>query len=295
MLCGIQELMKIKNLTIIGIIIAIFVFVVSIYINFDLVVNVRTYTDQNLNHVEEMKENQLRLDVTLNQWLDVKTGLSTRTLQPIQTQTTKLIQAMERHIHLFEFSLKDMNRVSLNRHQKVIDELQSMLINSRTRLDELSLSISNEDVDQASLVYTNITNQVDAVKVRYDEMNKVVVRDLSLLINFAFALILFVLAILVFGMIRFVYFQIPYMVKSLTNLADKHYHQSLKGPKPFFIEEKNIHGYIDNLFEDNRFIEDVGRLDQSISCGRCDGSIISIIKRKNGRLEWWSPDPWFMF
>lgn len=128
MLCRIQELMKIKNLTIIGIIIAIFVFVVSIYINFDLVVNVRTYTDQNLNHVEEMKENQLRLDVTLNQWLDVKTGLSTRTLQPIQTQTTKLIQAMERHIHLFEFSLKGMNRVSLNRHQKAIDELQDMLI-----------------------------------------------------------------------------------------------------------------------------------------------------------------------
>ena len=63
--------MKIKNLTIIGIIIAIFVFVVSIYINFDLVVNVRTYTDQNLSYVAEMKENQLRLDVTLNQWLDV--------------------------------------------------------------------------------------------------------------------------------------------------------------------------------------------------------------------------------
>ena len=252
-----KNIMKIKNLTIIGIIIAIFVFIVSIYINFNLVVNVRSYTDQNLNHVEEMKENQLRLDVTLNQWLDVKTGLSTRALQPIQTKTTKLIQAMERHIHLFEFSLKDMNRVSLNRHQKAIDELQSMLIDLTTRLDELSLSISNEDVDQASLVYTNITNQVDAVKVRYDEMNKVVVRDLSLLINFAFALILFVLAILVFGMIRFVYFQIPYMVKSLTNLADKHYHQSLKRPKPFFIEEKNIHGYIDNLFEENRFIEDV--------------------------------------
>ena len=236
-----KNIMKIKNLTIIGIIIAIFVFIVSIYINFDLVVNVRTYTDQNLSYVAEMKENQLRLDVTLNQWLDVKTGLSTRALQPIQTKTTKLIQAMERHIHLFEFSLKDMNRVSLNRHQKAIDELQSMLIDLTTRLDELSLSISNEDVDQASLVYTNITNQVDAVKVRYDVMNKVVVRDLSLLINFAFALILFVLVILVFGMIRFVYFQIPYIVNSLTDLADKHYHQSQKKQKPFFIE-KNIHG-----------------------------------------------------
>jgi len=72
-------------------------------------------------------------------------------------------------------------------------------------------------------------------------MNKVVIRDLSLLINFAFALILFVLAVLVFGMIRFVYFQIPYIVNSLTDLADKHYHQSQKKQKPFFIE-KNIHG-----------------------------------------------------
>jgi virulence-associated protein VapD len=206
-----------------------------------LVVNVRNYTDQNLNHVEEMKENQLRLDVSLSQWFDVKNRLSTRPIEPIQTQATKLIQAMERHIHLFEFSLKDMNRISLNRHQKAIDELQSMLNELRTKLDELSVFISDEDVLQANLVYTNITNQVDAVRIRYDMMNKVVIRDLSLLINFAFALILFVLAVLVFGMIRFVYFQIPYIVNSLTDLADKHYHQSQKKQKPFFIE-KNIHG-----------------------------------------------------
>ncbi len=188
-----------------------------------------------------MKENQLRLDVSLSQWFDVKNRLSTRPIEPIQTQATKLIQAMERHIHLFEFSLKDMNRISLNRHQKAIDELQSMLNELRTKLDELSVFISDEDVLQANLVYTNITNQVDAVRIRYDMMNKVVIRDLSLLINFAFALILFVLAVLVFGMIRFVYFQIPYIVNSLTDLADKHYHQSQKKQKPFFIE-KNIHG-----------------------------------------------------
>ena len=98
--------MKIKTLTIIGILIATFVFVVSIYINFDLVVNVRKYTEQNQNHVDEIKEQQLRLDVSLNQWLDVKINQSTRPIEPIQTQTTKLIQALKRQIHLFEYNLR---------------------------------------------------------------------------------------------------------------------------------------------------------------------------------------------
>lgn len=249
--------MKIKTLTIIGIIIATFVFVVSIYINFDLVVNVRYYTDQNLNHVENLKESQLRLDVSLNQWLDVKNGLSTRSIEPIQSQAATLIQAMKGQINQFDASLEDMNRVSLNRHQTATNEIKSMIIVLNTKLDELVTHLSNEDVAQSNAVYINITNQVNAIKIRYDQMNRVVVTDLSLLINFTFGLVLIVLAILIFGMVRFVYFQIPYMVKSLTNLADKHYHQSLKKPKPFFIEEENIHGYIDNLFEENRFIEDI--------------------------------------
>lgn len=249
--------MKIKTLTIIGILIATFVFVVSIYINFDLVVNVRKYTEQNQNHVDEIKEQQLRLDVSLNQWLDVKINQSTRPIEPIQTQTTKLIQALKRQIHLFEYNLKDMNRVSLNRHKRTIDDIQSMLEQLNLNLDALGTQLSAENVAKASDIYIEITDQVNSIKVRYAQMNAVVVRDLSLLINIAFGLLLAVFGLLIFGLVRFVYFQIPYMVNSLTNLADKHYNLSLKQPKPFFVEEKNIHGYIEDLFEENRFIEDV--------------------------------------
>lgn len=249
--------MKIKTLTIISIIIASLIFVVSIYINFDLVVNVRKYTEQNLNHVEEMKFTQLRMDVSLNQWLDVKNKQSTRPIEPIQDQANELIQTMERRTELFDDSLREMNRVSIQRHKIAITELQAMLSELRDKLDVLVTHITQENVAEVSQVYTEITDQVEAIKVRYAKMNEIIVMDLSLLINIAFGFLIVVFAFLIFGLVRFVYFQIPYMVTSLTNIADKHYHQALKQPKPFFIEEKNIHGYIDDLFEENRFIEDV--------------------------------------
>lgn len=249
--------MKIKTLTIIGITIAVFIFIGSIYVNFDLVVNVRYYTERNQNHVEELIEDQLRLDVSLNQWFDVKNKLSIRLLEPIQNQASQRMQSMQTQIIHFKTSLDEMNRVSIKRHQVAITELKGMLTQLSEDLDTFHAYITSEDVISASASYISITRQATAIQDRYIQMNSVVVNDLSLLINIAFVMMLIVLAILVFGMVRFVYFQIPYMVTSLTNLADKHYHQSLTKPKPFFIEEQNIHGYIDDLFEENRFIEDI--------------------------------------
>ena len=63
--------MKIKNLTITALIISFFIIITSIYVNFDLVVNVRFYVDKNNELVESLNENQLRLETPIQQLKDI--------------------------------------------------------------------------------------------------------------------------------------------------------------------------------------------------------------------------------
>lgn len=249
--------MKIKTLTLIGIVIASLVFIVSIYVNFDLVVNVRYYTDLNQRTVENIAEHRLQLDLPMELWLDVQHGTSLRPIEPIQTQANEIISSMRNQISLFKRSLSDMNRISLNRHSNTIAVFQTELDQLDNALVVLVDQILSDDVLGTQNSNIDIRSRIGLIQTRYESMNRDILNDLSLVINFIFLLLLIVLATLAFGMIRFVYFQIPYMVKGLTNLADKHYGEELRKPRPFFTEEQDIHRYIDDLFEENQFIEEV--------------------------------------
>ncbi|MHB8097628.1 MAG: hypothetical protein ACYDEI_08275, partial [Erysipelotrichaceae bacterium] len=63
--------MKIKDLTITALIISFLIIITSIYVNFDLVVNVRFYVDKNNELVESLKENKLRLETPIQQLKDI--------------------------------------------------------------------------------------------------------------------------------------------------------------------------------------------------------------------------------
>lgn len=256
--------MKIKNLTISAIIIAFFIIVFAIYINFDLVVNVRFYVNKNYEIVEDIKENKLRLDIPLQKLTDIheysRTSVS---IAIIKNDTMDIIQDMQVESLELKNNLTVMNSISLNRHQISIQEISQKLLQLQIHLDRmqfvLNQNLSLGEILETSLVSRNeIENLIYDIEDDYKELNKIILNDLSILLNGMFILLLIIVSLLFFGLIRFVYFQIPYIVTGLTMLGDKQYdNQNLRKPKPFFIEEKNIHNYIDNLFEENRFIEDV--------------------------------------
>jgi hypothetical protein len=256
--------MKIKNLTISAIIIAFFIIVFAIYINFDLVVNVRFYVNKNYEIVENIKENKLKLDIPLQKLTDIheysRTSVS---IAIIKNDTMDIIQDMQEKSLELKNNLTVMNSISLNRHQIRIQDISQKLLQLQIHLDRmqfvLNQNLSLAEILETSLVSRNeIENLIYDIEDDYKDLNKIILNDLSLLLNGMFILLLIIVGLLFFGLIRFVYFQIPYIVTGLTMLGDKQYdNQNLRKTKPFFIEEKNIHNYIDNLFEENRFIEDV--------------------------------------
>jgi HD-GYP domain-containing protein (c-di-GMP phosphodiesterase class II) len=256
--------MKIRNLTITALIISFFIIITSIYVNFDLVVNVRFYVDKNNELVESLKENKLRLETPIQQLKDINEySRTTVSIAIIRDDIMDIIDSMQSDSLDLKNNLVTMNDVSLNRHNSSIQLISSKLLKLQINLDEVQFLLNqnmvlSEMLDTSQESRNEIDELILSIENDYDTLNRVILNDLSIVLNTIFILLLVVVSVLFFGLIRFVYFQIPYIVKGLTMLGDKQYNdEGLKIPTPYFVEEKNIHNYIENVFEENRFIEDV--------------------------------------
>ena len=256
--------MKIKNLTIVALIVSFFIIVTAIYINFDLVANVRFYVDQNDELVDRLNEGKLKLETPIQQLKDINEyARTTVSVAIIKDELSDLIEEMQSDSLDLKNNLNIMNEISIKRHNEGIQAISAKLLQLQINLDKIQFFINqnmvlSEMLDSSLETRKDINQLILDIDKDYSNLNQVILSDLSIVLNVIFISLLSIVGLLFFGLIRFVNFQIPYIVNGLTMLGDKQYdNQRLNIPKPFFIEEKNIHKYIETVFEENRFIEDV--------------------------------------
>lgn len=256
--------MKIKNLTIVALIVSFFIIVTAIYVNFDLVANVRFYVDQNDELVDRLNEGKLKLETPIQQLKDINEyARTTVSVAIIKDELSDLIEEMQSDSLDLKNNLNIMNEISIKRHNEGIQAISAKLLQLQINLDKIQFFINqnmvlSEMLDSSLETRKDINQLILDIDKDYSNLNQVILSDLSIVLNVIFISLLSIVGLLFFGLIRFVNFQIPYIVNGLTMLGDKQYdNQRLNIPKPFFIEEKNIHNYIETVFEENRFIEDV--------------------------------------
>lgn len=256
--------MKIKNLTIVALIVSFFIIVTAIYVNFDLVANVRFYVDQNDELVDRLNEGKLKLETPIQQLKDINEyARTTVSVAIIKDELSDLIEEMQSDTLDLKNNLNIMNEISIKRHNEGIQAISAKLLQLQINLDKIQFFINqnmvlSEMLDSSLETRKDINQLILDIDKDYSNLNQVILSDLSIVLNVIFISLLSIVGLLFFGLIRFVNFQIPYIVNGLTMLGDKQYdNQRLNIPKPFFIEEKNIHKYIETVFEENRFIEDV--------------------------------------
>lgn len=256
--------MKIKNLTIVALILSFLIILTSIYVNFDLVVNVRFYVDKNNVLVKQINEDNLKLQIPVQKLKDINEYSRTSvSIAIIKDNAMDLIDSMQSVSLELKNNLATMNDISLKRHNAAVQTISSKLLQLQINLDQVQFVMNqnmllNEMLDTSDENLVLISELIDEIDQDYDDLNLVILNDLTIVLNTMFILLMVVVASLFFGLIRFVYFQIPYIVKGLNMLGDKQYHnETLKIPTPIFVEEKEIHNYIDTVFEENRFIEDI--------------------------------------
>lgn len=256
--------MKIKNLTIVALILSFLVILTSIYVNFDLVLNVRFYVDKNNELVEKINEDRLKLEIPIQKLKDINEYSRTSvSIAIIKDNVMDIIDSMQSTSLELKNNLSTMNDISIKRHNAAVQKISSKLLQLQINLDQVQFVMNqnmllNDMLDTSDDNRRIISELINEIKLDYDELNSVILSDLTIVLNTMFILLMFVIVSLFFGLIRFVYFQIPYIVKGLNMLGDKHYNdEELKIPTPFFEEEKDIHNYIETVFEENRFIEDI--------------------------------------
>ena len=256
--------MKIKNLTIVALIVSFFIIVTAIYVNFDLIANVRFYVDQNDELVDRLNEGKLKLETPIQQLKDINEyARTTVSVAIIKDELSDLIEEMQSDSLDLKNNLNIMNEISIKRHNEGIQAISAKLLQLQINLDKIQFFINqnmvlSEMLDSSLETRKDINQLILDIDKDYSNLNQVILSDLSIVLNVIFISLLSIVGLLFFGLIRFVNFQIPYIVNGLTMLGDKQYdNQRLNIPKPFFIEEKNIHKYIETVFEENRFIEDV--------------------------------------
>ena len=257
--------MSIKRLSQISFIIVMLVIALSLFINFSLVVRIEEFLDQN-----NKLENSLTIEKTkLISQYDIM-----ETLSVIETESVFIHQAFNtslNHIETIESIIDqsqalfvDMNQYSLNRHDRYINQIQPLFQNIELQLNDLKTPFSDQSLQAKLLLVYQLEQNINNYVSLNSDLQTLITNDIRYLVNGIFLLLVFFIFLFLYTISGFVSTQLPYIQKSLTSLGNHHYDQQITNIKPFFTEEKNIHKEISDLFDENRFIEEVRKEMQNI-------------------------------
>ena len=135
--------MKIKNLTIVALIVSFFIIVTAIYVNFDLVANVRFYVDQNDELVDRLNEGKLKLETPIQQLKDINEyARTTVSVAIIKDELSDLIEEMQSDSLDLKNNLNIMNEISIKRHNEGIQAISAKLLQLQINLDKIQFFIN---------------------------------------------------------------------------------------------------------------------------------------------------------
>ena len=257
--------MSIKRISQVSFIIVILVIVLALFINFSLIVNVEEFLDQNneLENALTIEKTRLISQYDIIETLSILNSDSVLYDQAYETSLLH-VETMKSIINQSQALFVDMNQYSLNRHDRYINQIQPIFLNIEGQLNDLSTPFSDQPL-QSKL---DIVSQLEQSIVSYVSLNSdlqmLIANDIRYLINGIFLLLVVFIFLFLFTISGFVSTQLPYIQKSLAALGNHHYDQQITNIKPFFTEEKNIHNEISDLFDENRFIEEVRKEMQNI-------------------------------
>lgn len=203
----------------------------------------------------------------------------TNSKKEIKSEASALVE----HMNLLVESLKDMNEYSLNRHTQYLNQLIPMLnrlIVQTNRLYDLADS-DTLNINELGNQFLQIENGFTLFKLSNSELIRLIGDDISLVANIMFILLILIIFAFVAAVRGFVNSQLPYIKSSVLALGNHNYKQDFKVAKPVFVEEKIIHSSIQDLFEENSFIESIRkRLESVFSIEDAIETIFTMLRKR---------------
>jgi response regulator RpfG family c-di-GMP phosphodiesterase len=252
--------MKLKSIAKTGLIIAVFFIVASLFINFDLVPNINSFTDKSRELMNSLSSQSNALSSSIDA-LDIASQTDDEFFIKflneqkiiLSTYNQKLVETITE----LETTLVEINVTSIGRHSSLINSMLSDINEIDALSMELSssLSLSLNEYDNLKLIVSKIQNFSSNIDNSVNVLNTRIIRDMTMLLNVTVIILISIIGILLLGVFQLVNHLLPNIIKSLKVINGSDIlNETIPGIKSYYSEAEIIKKEIFGIYDDKKFI-----------------------------------------
>ena len=252
--------MKLKTTAKLGLVIAVFFIVASLFINFDLVPNINSYTDQSRGLMNQLSNQSNALSSSIDA-LDIASQTDEEFFTVFFNEQKSLLdtynQKLVRTLNELEVVLVDINEISVGRHSSLINYMLNDIneLNILTTQLEGALLIDSEDYDALQLVVIGIQDNVNNIDTSVNLLNTRIIRDMTILLNVTVVILISIVGILLLGVFHLVNHLLPNIIKSLKVISSPDIlSDTIPKINAYYNEAETIKKEIQVIYDEKKFI-----------------------------------------
>jgi response regulator RpfG family c-di-GMP phosphodiesterase/CHASE3 domain sensor protein len=252
--------MKLKSIAKIGLVIAVFFVVSALFINFDLVPNINTFTETSRSLVNDLSEQSNAINVSVNA-LDIASqtdeaffiNFLNEQVDYLNTYNSKLFDTL----NSLELTLIEINQTSINRHSTLIN---TMLVEINKMIDlstELKMTLASDTMtfDNLQLVVNDIQTSLNNIDSNVNLLNRRIIQDMTTLLNVTVVILIGIIIILLFGVFHLVNHLLPNIIKSLKVMSSSDIlGDVIPNINTYYSEAETIKNEIISIIDEKKFI-----------------------------------------
>ncbi len=252
--------MKLKSTAKIGLVIAVFFIIASLFINFDLVPNINSYTDKSRELMNQLSIHSNSLSSSIDA-LDIASQTDKEFFIPFLNEQKELLdiynQKLVDTLTTLETTLVEINEVSVGRHALLIGNMISDITEMYTVSNELdkALLIDSEEYGNLQIIVTNLKSPLSNIDTNVNLLNSRIIRDMTMLLNVTVVILISIIGILLLGVFHLVNRLLPYIINSLKVISSTDIlKNTIPDFKPYYKEAETIKKEIDVIYDEKKFI-----------------------------------------
>lgn len=252
--------MKLKNIATVGLIIALFFIVAALFINFDLVPNINSFTEVSRTQMNELSTQSNEIGLATNALSIAYQTDPTFYNTILDEQQSQLIlnsQSLEASLNALNTTLTDIDRISIGRHARLINDMLEKIDTLNNLNEQLNVVTSTPTLSINALVRLNqdIKASVLSIDANVNLLNNRIIQDMTVLLNVTVIMLITIIMILLFGVFQLVNHLLPNIITSLKIISSADVlHETLPVINPYYSEAKKIKEDIHLIFDEKKFI-----------------------------------------
>ena len=252
--------MKLKNIATVGLIIALFFIVAALFINFDLVPNINSFTEVSRSQMNELSTQSNEISLATNALsiaYQTDPVFYNSILNEQRTQLLLSSQNLSESLIALNTTLIDIDRISIGRHARLINDMLEKIDTLNNLNEQLNVVTSTPTLSINALVRLNqdMKASVLSIDANVNLLNNRIIQDMSVLLNVTVIMLIGIIMILLFGVFQLVNHLLPNIITSLKIISSADVlHETIPVIKPFYSEAKKIKEDIHLIFDEKKFI-----------------------------------------